>query len=150
MQTSLITETDYTAIRALIAPDITETHLSDAYLSQLPFVPDAEKTVRRQLTPHGINIDALPTDSLEDVRLAIMHTCAATLCLTAPQLLRQSALQVNTEVQRIDWQQKREFHLTHAQTKISEVIQTATHHPTPTNKKRRLPFGAVGTKRNAL
>lgn len=148
MQTQIIAQPDYTAIRALIAPDITETHISDAYLSQLPFAPDAEKTVLRQLASHNINIDTLPTDSLQDVRLAIMHTCAATLCLTAPQLLRQSALQVNTEVQRVDWQQKREFHLTQAQTKINDIVETATNQPTPTYKHRRLPFGAVGTKRN--
>jgi len=161
MSATILTSNHYDAIRALIAPDVTEAHISNGYLSQLPFAPEAEKEIRRRLTAEGIDVDALTGDALDDARLAMMHECAAVLCLTAPQLIRQMGLQVSTEVQRIDWKEKREFHLSQADTKTTEAVtnaetngSTSTGQPRPRpsgtadNGKSRLnPFGAVGTKR---
>jgi hypothetical protein len=158
MPTKVLTASHYDAIRALIAPDVTEAHISNGYLSQLPFAPEAEKEVRRRLTAQGIDVDTLSKDAIEDARLAMMHECAAVLCLTAPQLLRQMGLQVSTEVQRIDWKEKREFHLSEADSKINDVKTnaesggtTSTGQPgsrpsVGTGRTRLNPFGAVGTK----
>ena len=70
------------------------------YLSQRPFAPEAERKVRKRLSAAGIDVDSLTGDSLEDARLAMMHECTAVLCLTAPQQLRQTLIQVVTEVQQ--------------------------------------------------
>ena len=162
MPTKVLTASHYDAIRALIAPDVTEAHISNGYLSQLPFAPEAEKEIRRRLAADGIDVDTLPKHALENARLAMMHECAAVLCLTAPQLIRQTELQVSTEVQRIDWKEKREFHLSQADSKINDVKTNADSDgttPTPgqpggrppgsveTGRKRLNPFGAIGTKR---
>lgn len=161
MPATVLTNNYYDGIRALIAPDVTEAHISNGYLSQLPFAPEAEKEIRRRLAAEGIDVDALAGDALEDAILAMMHECAAVLCLTAPQLLRQMGLQVSTEVQRIDWKEKREFHLSQADSKTNEVKTkvesdgtTSTGQPggrpsgsVETGRKRLNPFGAVGTKR---
>ena len=144
MPTTILTDTHYDAVRGLIAPDVTDAHISDEYLSQLPFAPTAEKTVRRRLELSGIDIDTLNADTLEDVRVAMMHACAAVLCLTAPQLLRQSGLQVSTEVQRVNWQEKREFHLAEVENKIEEVLQNIGDTPKSDAVKRYVPFRAVG------
>ncbi len=157
MPTKVLTASHYDAIRALIAPDVTEAHISNGYLSQLPFAPEAEKEVRRRLAAQGIDVGTLAGDTLEDAILAMMHECAAVLCLTAPQMLRQMGLQVSTEVQRIDWKEKREFHLSQADSKANEVkikiesggTTSTTGQPgaVETGRKRLNPFGAVGTKR---
>ena len=144
MSTTVLTHTYYNAVRALIAPDVTETHIPDAYLSQLPFAPAAEKRVRDRLASDGINIETLTDDKLEDARLAMMHECAALLCLTAPQLLRQSALQVSTEVQRIDWKEKREFHLSEAERKINDIKKDIVKTELPKSGSRLHPFLAIG------
>lgn len=144
MQATILTQSHYDAVRGLIAPDVTDAHISDSYLSQLPFAPTAEKTVRRRLEFAEVDIDTLDTDTLEDVRLAMMHACAAVLCLTAPQLLRQSALQVSTEVQRVDWQEKRQFHLAEVDSKIDEILQRIENTPKPEAVRRYVPFRAVG------
>lgn len=146
----------YDAIRGLVAPDVTLAHISNQYLSQLPFVPAAERKVRQRLAADGIDVDTLTGEAREDAILAMMHECVAVLCLTAPQLLRQTELQVSTEVQRIDWKEKREFHLAEAGSKISDVKEkfgkdgtTSTGQPGTigAGRNRLSPFGAVGTKR---
>ena len=160
MPTKVLTATHYDAIRALIAPDVTEAHISNGYLSQLPFAPEAEKEIRRRLAVDGIDVDTLPKNAVENARLAMMHECAAVLCLTAPQLIRQTELQVSTEVQRIDWKEKREFHLSQADSKINDVKTNADSDgtaatpggrppgsPVGTGRTRLNPFGAIGTKR---
>ena len=152
MRTKVLTNTYYDAIRALIAPDVTNVHIPNKYLSQLPFAPAAEKEVQRRLAAEGIDVEMLTGDALEDARLAMMHECAALLCLTAPQLIRQTELQVSTEVQRIDWKEKREFHLSEADNKLNDVKTnvetTGTAQPRiDTGRTRRNPFGAVGIKR---
>ena len=141
---TVLTTTYYDAVRALIAPDITEVHISDAYLSQLPFAPAAEKQIRQKLESEGIDIGTFTEESLEDARLAMMHACAGVLCLTAPQLLRQSALQVSTEVQRIDWQTKREFHLSEVDRRINDIIARVGDKAPPKSRTRLNPFRAIG------
>lgn len=140
MQNTVLTTTYYDAVRALIAPDITAVHISDTYLSQLPFAPAAEKQVRQKLESAGIDIDTFT----EDARLAMIHACAGVLCLTAPQLLRQSALQVSTEVQRIDWQAKREFHLSEVDRQINDIIARVADTALPKRRTRLNPFRAIG------
>ena len=140
----------YEGIRGLIAPDITTVHISNKYLSQLPFVPAAEKEVRQRLAVDEIDVDMLTDDVLQDAILAMMHQCAALLCITVPQLLRQTALQVSTETQRIDWKEKRAFHLSEVDSKINDVIaKYGKEQPGAAGARRsRLnPFRAVGTKR---
>lgn len=144
MQTTILTQTHYDAVRGLIAPDVTDKHISDEYLSQLPFAPTAEKTVRRRLELSGVDIDSLDAGSIEDVLLAMMHACAAVLCLTAPQLLRQSGLQVSTEVQRVNWQEKRQFHLDEVDSKIETIQQSLGETPKSDAVRRYVPFRAVG------
>ncbi|MYG00263.1 hypothetical protein F4212_14185 [Candidatus Poribacteria bacterium] len=145
MQNTVLTTTYYDAVRALIAPDITEAHISDAYLSQLPFAPAAEKQVRQKLVSEGIDIDTFSENTLEDMRLAMMHACAGVLCLTAPQLLRQSALQVSTEVQRVDWQAKREFHLSEVDRQINDIITRLGDTRLVKGRTRLNPFRAIGS-----
>ena len=43
MPATILTATHYDAVRGLIAPDVTAEHIPDAYLSQQPFAPDAER-----------------------------------------------------------------------------------------------------------
>lgn len=144
MQTTILTDTHYDAVRGLIAPDITDAHISDEYLSQLPFAPSAEKKVRTRLASENIDVDALNAEAIDDVRLAMMHSCAAVLCLTAPQLLRQSALQVSTEVQRVDWQAKQQFHLKEVDRTIDQIKENYGMTPQPALEKQYVPFRAVG------
>ena len=146
MPATVLTSDHYDAVRALIAPDITDTHISDAYLSQLPFAPEAEKEVRRKLNIHDINVDDLTGDSLDDARLAMMHECAAVLCLTAPQLIQNAQLDVQSRVQEIDWQEKRTFHLSESDQKVNAILITETEEEDAT-RSRLNPFTAVGTER---
>ena len=148
MPATILTDSHYDSVRGLIAPDVTAEHISDAYLSQRPFAPEAERKVRKRLKDAGIDVGTLTGESLEDARLAMMHECAAVLCLTAPQQLRQNLIQVTTEVQEIDWQEKRTFHLAEADELINDVIENAAEAGSAsTRRKRGNPFGAVGTGR---
>ena len=148
MPATILTDSHYDSVRGLIAPDVTVEHISDAYLSQRPFAPEAERKVRKRLKDAGIDVGTLTGESLEDARLAMMHECAAVLCLTAPQQLRQNLIQVTTEVQEIDWQEKRTFHLAEADELINDVIENAAEAGSAsTRRKRGNPFGAVGTGR---
>ena len=147
MQTKVLTNDYYDAIRGLIAPDITGAHIPSQYLSQLPFAPAAEKEIGRRLAADGIDVDTLTGDALEDARLAMIHECAALLCLTAPQLVRQTELQVSTEVQHIDWKEKREFHLAEVESKLNDVKKSFETEEQPRVRTRLNPFGAVGIKK---
>lgn len=148
MPATVLTSNHYDAVRGLIAPDVTSEHISDAYLSQQPFAPDAERQVRKRLSAAGIDVDALTGDDREVALLAMMNQCASELCLTVPQILRTTQLEVVTEVQGIDWKEKRAFHLSKVEEKIAEVIESiATSDSAPKTGRRRLPFGAVGTER---
>ena len=142
----------YDGVRGLIAPDITAEHISDEYLSQRPFAPEAERKVRKRLNAAGVDVDSLTGESLEDARLAMMHECASVLCLTAPQQLRQTLIQVVTEVQNVDWQAKRAFHLAEANELVNDIVENAAAVPGSASTKRRRgnPFGAVGTERSEV
>lgn len=152
MPATVLTSTHYDAVRGLIAPDVTAEHISDAYLSQQPFAPDAERQVRKRLSAEGIDVDALTGDAWDDALLAMMHLCAAALSLTVPQVLRSTQLEIVTEVQGIDWQEKRAFHLSTVEAKIADVVESvATSGSAPKKGNlRRLPFGAVGTQRREV
>ena len=57
MPATVLTSQHYDAVRGLIAPDVTAEHISDDYLSQQPFAPDAERQVRKRLSAEGIDVD---------------------------------------------------------------------------------------------
>ena len=145
--TTVLTVDHYDAVRALIAPDVTASHISDAYLSQQPFAPEAEREVRKRLRTVGVDVDALTGESLEVARLAMMHQCASELCLTAPQLLRQTQLEVVTQVQEINWKEKRQFHTSKVDVLVDDIVEQIESGGASTERSRRLPFGAVGTMR---
>ena len=147
---TILTTDHYDAVRALIAPDVTAAHISDAYLSQQPFAPDAERKVRKRLRDAQIDVDALAGADLVDARLAMIHACAAVLCLTAPQLLRQTELQVVTEVQRVDWKEKRQFHQAEVNERVDDIVERLQQGSAPPKRSRALPFGSVGTERTAV
>ena len=147
MPNSVLTSQYYDGVRGLIAPDVTAEHISDAYLSQRPFAPEAERKVRKRLRAAGVDPESLTGEPLEDTRLAMMHECAAVLCLTAPQQLRQTLIQVVTEVQNVDWKEKRAFHLSEADELLTDTIESNTGGSTGTTRTRRNPFGAVGTQK---
>lgn len=151
MPATVLTNSHYDGVRGLIAPDVTAEHISDDYLSQRPFAPEAERKVRKRLSTAGIDVDSLTGDALEDARLAMMHECAAVLSLTAPQQLSQNLIGVITSVQAIDWQEKRTFHLSEADELVNDVIENAeAAGSASTKRKRRNPFGAVGTERKEV
>ena len=145
---AIFTSSHYDGARGLISPDVTAEHISDDYLSQDPFAPEAERKVRKRLKAAGIDADSLTGENLNNARLAMMHECAAVLCLTAPQQIRQSALQVITEVQNIDWKEKRAFHLAEADEQVNDIVERIAIGQAQVNRKRRNPFGAVGTQRS--
>lgn len=149
MAATVLTSQHYDGVRGLIAPDVTAEHISDDYLSQRPFAPEAERKVRKRLNAASIDVDVLTGDALEDARLAMMHECAAVLCLTAPQQLRQNLIGVITDVQEIDWKEKRMFHLSEADTLAIDIIENVAEVSGSVSSKRRRgnPFGAVGTER---
>ena len=147
MAATVLTTQHYDGVRGLISPDVTDEHISDAYLSQQPFAPEAERQVRKRLRDVGVDVDALTGEALDVARLAMMHQCASELCLTAPQLLRQSQLQIVTEVQQIDWKDKQAFHLSKVQDLVDDVAESVAVVETSTKRRRALPFGAVGTER---
>ena len=148
MSATILTSSHYDGIRGLIAPDVTAEHISDDYLSQRPFAPEAERTVRKRLRAAGIDVDMLTGEDLEDALLAMMHECAAVLCLTAPQQLRQTLIQVQTEVQAIDWKEKRMFHLSKVDELVNDIMERVEIGQALVTRKRRNPFGAVGTQRS--
>ena len=148
MPATVLTSTHYDAVRGLIAPDVTAEHIPDAYLSQQPFAPDAERQVRKRLSVANIDVDTLTGDDRDDALLAMMHACAAELSLTVPQVLRTTQLEIATEVQGIDWKEKRMFHLSKVEEKVADVVESAaTADAASTKGTRRLPFAAVGTER---
>ena len=144
---TILTSEHYDAVRALVSPDVAAVHIPDAYLSESPFAPEAEKKVRKKLRAVKIDVDALTGEALEDARLAMMHQCLSVLCMTAPQLLRQTQLEIVTEVQQIDWKEKRKFHISQVAELIDDVIASVAVGSSSTKRKRLLPFGAVGTGR---
>ena len=151
MAATVLTSDHYDGVRGLIAQDITAEHISDDYLSQRPFAPEAERKVRKRLNAAGIDVDTLTGESLEDARLMMMHECAAVLCLTAPQLLRQTQIQVVTEVQNVDWKEKRAFHFAEADELFNDIVENASVSGSASSKRtRRNPFGAVGTQRSEV
>ena len=148
MPATILTSQHYDAVRGLIAPDVTAEHIPDAYLSQQPFAPDAERQVRKRLSVANIDVDTLTGDARDDALLAMMHACAAELSLTVPQVLRTTQLEIATEVQGIDWKEKRMFHLSKVEEKVADVVESAaTADAASTKGTRRLPFAAVGTER---
>ena len=151
MPTTILTTQHYDGVRGLIAPDVTAEHISDDYLSQRPFAPEAERKVRKRLNAAGVDVDSLTGESLEDARLAMMHECAAVLCLTAPQQLRQTLIQVVTEVQNVDWKEKRMFHLGEADELVNDIVENVAEAGSASSQRRRgNPFGAVGTQRSEV
>lgn len=150
MAGSVLTTHSYDAVRALIAPDVTAAHISDAYLSQQPFAPEAERSVRKRLGVAEIDVDTLTGDNLEAARLAMMHACASVLCLTAPQMIRQTQLEVLTEVQHIDWKEKRQFHESQVSGLVDDIVESVQSGIVPKKASRSLPFGAVGTMRTEV
>ena len=147
MAATILTSDHYDALRALIAPDVTVAHISDEYLSQPPFAPDGERQVRKRLRAAKIDVDTLTGDALENARLAMMHTAMDELCVSVPQLLRQTQLEIATEVQSIDWKEKQAHHLSKADERIADVIAEVEDGAAVQQRTRALPFGAVGTER---
>ena len=133
-------------------PDVTAEHIPDDYLSQQPFAPDAEREVRKRLKAAGIDVEALTGDNRDDALLAMMHQCASELCLTSAQMVRQTQLEIVTEVQSIDWKEKRSFHLTKVEEKIADIVESVAKSDGASKKgaRRKLPFGAVGTARREV
>ena len=150
MPATVLTSQHYDAVRGLIAPDVTAEHISDDYLSQQPFAPDAEREVRKRLRAESVDVDSLTGEALDVARLAMIHQCASELCLTAPQVLRQTQIEVQTEVQSINWKEKRAFHLVKVSEKVADVIQNAATSGKETVRGRSVPFAAVGTKRQEV
>ena len=149
MPATILTSQYYDAVRGLIAPDVTADHISDAYLSQDPFAPDAEREVRKRLRAESVDVDSLSGEALDIARLAMEHRCAANLSPVVAQVIQSDQIEINTRVQQIDWEKKRAYHLREVEEKVMDVIveaQTAddTH---STGTRRRVPFGAVGTER---
>ena len=148
--TVLISE-HYNGVRALIAPEVTAEHISDDYLSQLAFAPEAERQVRKRLNAAGIDVDSLTGENRDNALLAMMHECVAVLCLTAPQQLRQTLIQVVTENQQVNWQEKQAFHLAKADELVNDIIENVAKTGSASSKRtRRNPFGAVGTERSEV
>ena len=151
MAATVLTTEHYDGVRALIAPEVTAEHISDDYLSQLAFAPEAERKVRKRLNAAGIDVDSLTGENRDNALLAMMHECLAVLCLTAPQQLRQTLIQVVTEVQSVDWQEKRAFHLGEADELVNDIIENAAEAGSASSKRTRgNPFGAVGTERSEV
>ena len=152
MPATVLTSQHYDAVRGLIAPDVTSDHISDAYLSQQPFAPDAEREVRKRLSAEGIDVDSLTGDDREVALLAMMNQCVADLSLTVPQIVRTTQIEILTEVQSIDWKEKRAFHLSKVEEKVVDIVESVAKSDGASKKgaRRRLPFGAVGTERREV
>ena len=152
MPATVLTSTHYDAVRGLIAPDVTAEHISDDYLSQQPFAPDAERQVRKRLSAAGIDVDTLTGDDRDDALLGMMHYCVAELSLTVPQIVRTTQIEILTEVQSIDWKEKRAFHLSKVEEKVVDIVESVAKSDGASKKgaRRRLPFSAVGTERREV
>lgn len=152
MPAKILTSEHYNAIRGLIAPDVTEAHISNEYLDQDPFAPDAEREVRKRLKTMGIDVDTLTGEPLDVARLGMIHQCASELCVVAAQILQQDQIEVVTRVQEIDWREKRAFHLTKVEEKISDVVESVSTADGASSKgaRRCLPFATVGTERREV
>lgn len=150
-ETPVLTSQYYDAVRGLIAPDVTADHISDDYLSQDPFAPDAEREVRKRLRAEGVDVDTLTGEALEIARLAMMHQLAAQLCVVAAQILQQDQIEVVTRVQEINWKEKRAFHLSVVSEKVGDVVREVGESDAVVSQtKRRNPFAAVGTERRGV
>ena len=152
MPATVLTSEHYDAVRGLIAPDVTADHISDAYLSQQPFAPDAEREVRKRLRAENIDVDILTGEALEIARLAMEHRCAANLSPVVAQVIQSDQIEINTRVQQIDWEKKRAYHLREVEEKVADVVTEvqASGSPVGSQTKRRLPFAAVGTERREV
>ena len=146
MPATILTSTHYDAVRGLIAPDVTADHISDAYLSQQPFAPDAEREIRKRLRAENIDADTLTGEALEVARLAMMHQCASELCVVAAQILQSDQIEIVTRVQEINWKEKRAFHQAKVTEKVADVVTEvqASRTPVGSQTKRRVPFAVVG------
>lgn len=151
MPATILTKAHYNSVRGLIAPDVTADHISDDYLSQDPFAPDAEREVRKRLRAENIDVDTLTGEALDVARLAMIHQAASELCVVAAQILQSDQIEIVTRVQEIDWREKRAFHLSKVTEKIADVVTEVQASETVVSQtKRRLPFGAVGTERREV
>lgn len=149
MPATVLTSQYYDAVRGLIAPDVTAEHISDDYLSQQPFAPDAEREIRKRLRAESVDVDTLTGEPLEVARLAMIHQCVGELCVVAAQILQQDQIEVVTRVQEINWKEKRAFHLAKVAEKVADVVTEvqASGGASKKGTRRKLPFGAVGTER---
>lgn len=151
MPATILTSDHYNAVRGLIAPDVTAEHISDDYLSQDPFAPDAEREVRKRLRAENIDVDTLTGEAKEVARLAMIHQAASELCVVAAQILQSDQIEIVTRVQEIDWREKRAFHLSKVAEKVADVVTEVQASETVVSQtKRCLPFGAVGTERREV
>ena len=151
MPATVLTSQHYDAVRGLIAPDVTAEHISDDYLSQQPFAPDAEREVRKRLRAESVDVDSLSGEALDVARLAMMHQCVSELCVVAAQILQQDQIEVVTRVQEINWKEKRAFHLAKVTEKVADVVTEVQESDAVVSQtKRKLPFGAVGTERRKV
>ena len=152
MPATVLTSQHYDAVRGLIAPDVTAEHISDAYLSQDPFAPDAEREVRKRLSAMGIDVDTLTGEPLEVARLGMIHQCVSELCVVAAQILQQDQIEIVTRVQEINWKEKRAFHLAKVTEKVTDVVESVTTSDSASAKgtRRRVPFATVGTERREV
>ena len=151
MPATILTSQHYDAVRGLIAPDVTADHISDDYLSQDPFAPDAEREVRKRLRAESVDVDSLSGEALAVARLAMIHQCAAELCVVAAQILQQDEIEIVTRVQEINWKEKRSFHLAKVSEKVADVVTEVQESDAVVSQtKRKLPFGSVGTERREV
>ena len=152
MPATILISQHYDAVRGLIAPDVTAEHISDDYLSQDPFAPDAEREVRKRLKAEGIDVDSLTGEALDVARLAMIHQCVSELCVVAAQILQQDQIEIVTRVQEINWKEKRAFHVAKVTEKISDVVEMVGVSDDASKKRarRKLPFGSVGTERREV
>ena len=152
MPATILTSQHYDAVRGLIAPDVTAEHISDAYLSQDPFAPDAEREVRKRLRAENIDADTLTGEALDVARLAMIHQLVSELCVVAAQILQQDQIEIVTRVQEINWKEKRAFHVAKVTEKVADVVTEVQQEGSTavSQTTRKLPFGAVGTERREV
>ena len=151
MPATILMSQHYNAVRGLLSPDVTSDHISDDYLSQDPFAPDAEREVRKRLRAESVDVDSLTGEALDVARLAMIHQCVSELCVVAAQILQQDQIEIVTRVQEINWKEKRSFHLAKVSEKVADVVmEHQDGSPAVSQTKRKLPFGSVGTERREV
>ena len=153
MPATILTSQHYDAVRGLIAPDVTAEHISDDYLSQDPFAPDAERTVRKRLSGRrALMWTALTGRCAEDALDRNDASMCSELCVVAAQILQQDQIEIVTRVQEINWKEKRAFHLAKVTEKVSDVVESVVESggASKTETRRKLPFAAVGTERREV